>query len=163
MQGGLRSFLSNGNVIKNAVLQRVRMVNPLLQPVAFSRFESATPSRIEEHGFESTTISDILQGKGKGADGSWLWCTTDDTVYDAVKSVMHFVGTVFAINLKAFTWNWCSSLKMTSLQMTQNNVGALVVVKPGEEKSIAGIITERGTKCSCSYLFFGDCYLLCNG
>jgi len=44
---------------------------------------------------------------------------------------------------------------MTSLQMTQNNVGALVVVKPGEEKSIAGIITERGTKCSRSY-FFGS-------
>ncbi|CAJ2652881.1 unnamed protein product [Trifolium pratense] len=113
MQGALRSFLSNGSVIKNAVLQRVRVVNPLLQPAAFSRFESVTPARIEEHGFESTTISDILQGKGKGADGSWLWCTTDDTVYDAVKS------------------------------MTQNNVGALVVVKPGEEKSIAGIITER--------------------
>jgi hypothetical protein len=35
--------------------------------------------------------------------------------------------------------------------MTQNNVGALVVVKPGEEKSIAGIIAERGTKCSRSY------------
>jgi len=31
-----------------------------------------------------------------------------------------------------------------SLQMTQNNVGALVVVKPGEQTSIAGIITERG-------------------
>jgi len=75
MQGGLPSFLSNGNVVKNAVLQRVRVVNPLLQPLAFSRFQSATPARIEEHGFESTTV------------------------YDAVKSVMHFVGTVFAIIL----------------------------------------------------------------
>jgi hypothetical protein len=37
--------------------------------------------------------------------------------------------------------------------MTQNNVGALVVVKPGEEKSIAGIITERGNQCSCTYFF----------
>jgi len=72
MQGGLRSFLSNRKVIKNVVLQRVRTVNPLLQPVSFSRFESTTPACIEEHGFESTTISDILQGKGKGADGSWL-------------------------------------------------------------------------------------------
>lgn len=99
MQGGLRSFLSNGSVIKNAVLQRVRMVNPLFQPAAFSRFESVTPARIEEHGFESTTIADILQGKGKGADGSWLWCTTDDTVYDAVKSVIHFVTVVFSIYL----------------------------------------------------------------
>ncbi|XP_027331929.1 CBS domain-containing protein CBSX3, mitochondrial isoform X2 [Abrus precatorius] len=113
MQGGLRAFFSHGNVIKNAVLQRIRIVNPLLQPVASSRFESVTPARIEEHGFESTTIADILKDKGKGADGSWLWCTTDDTVYNAVKS------------------------------MTQNNVGALVVVKPGEEKAIAGIITER--------------------
>ncbi|WVY90441.1 hypothetical protein V8G54_035955, partial [Vigna mungo] len=109
MQGGLRTFLSNGNVIKNAVLQRVRMVNPLLQPIASSRFESVTPARIEEHGFESTTIADIMKDKGKGADGSWLWCTTDDT-------------------------------------MTQNNVGALVVVKPDANKAIAGIITERGIR-----------------
>ena len=28
--------------------------------------------------------------------------------------------------------------------MTQHNVGALVVVKPGEQQSLAGIITERG-------------------
>ncbi|CAI9774654.1 unnamed protein product [Fraxinus pennsylvanica] len=68
---------------------------------------------IEENGFESTTISDVLKTKGKSDDGSWLWCTTDDSVYDAVKS------------------------------MTQHNVGALVVVKPGEQRSIAGIITER--------------------
>ena len=88
MQGGLRSFLSHGNVIKNAVLQRVRMVNPLFQPIASLRFESVSPARIEESGFESTTIADIMKDKGKGADGSWLWCTTDDTVYDAVKSVM---------------------------------------------------------------------------
>ncbi|CAL0334778.1 unnamed protein product [Lupinus luteus] len=115
MQGGLRVFLSQGNVFKNAVLQRIRMANPsLLQPAAFSRCEStaAPAARIEEHGFESTTIADILKGKGKGADGSWLWCTTNDTVYNAVQS------------------------------MTQHNVGALVVVK-SDEKSIAGIITER--------------------
>lgn len=28
--------------------------------------------------------------------------------------------------------------------MTQHNVGALVVVKPGEQQALAGIITERG-------------------
>ncbi|KAF2290342.1 hypothetical protein GH714_011605 [Hevea brasiliensis] len=85
----------------------------VLRPILFSRFESVLSAGMEEQSFESTTISDILKAKGKGADGSWLWCTTDDTVYDAVKS------------------------------MTQHNVGALVVVKPGEQKSIAGIITER--------------------
>jgi len=113
MQGGIRTILSHGSVFKNAVLQRVRVVNPIMRPLVFTRHESVSTARIEEHGFESTTISDILKGKGKSADGSWLWCTTDDTVYDAVKS------------------------------MTQHNVGALVVVKPGEQKSIAGIITER--------------------
>ncbi|KAM1439256.1 hypothetical protein ACFX13_012838 [Malus domestica] len=53
------------------------LLSHLRQPVAFSRFESATPasSRIEEHGFESTIIADVLKGKGKSADGSWLWCT----------------------------------------------------------------------------------------
>ncbi|XVF75022.1 hypothetical protein PTKIN_Ptkin13bG0155700 [Pterospermum kingtungense] len=116
MQGAVQAFLSHGNTVKNAVLQRFRVVNPVLRPVMFSRFESSSSvssARMEEHGFESTTISDILKAKGKGADGSWLWCTTDDSVYEAVKS------------------------------MTQHNVGALVVVKPGEQKSIAGIITER--------------------
>ncbi|KAK3200017.1 hypothetical protein Dsin_023432 [Dipteronia sinensis] len=76
-------------------------------------FQSALSARMEEHGFESMWIADVLKAKGKGADGSWLWCTTDDSVYDAVKS------------------------------MTQHNVGALVVVKSGEKNSIAGIITER--------------------
>ncbi|CAO2839713.1 unnamed protein product [Amaranthus hypochondriacus] len=110
MQGAVRGLLLNG---KNAVLQHVRLGNQFLRPVVSARFESATPARMDEHGFERTTISDILKEKGEGADGSWLWCTTNDTVYDAVKS------------------------------MTQHNVGALVVVKPGETESIAGIITER--------------------
>ncbi|XP_047956419.1 CBS domain-containing protein CBSX3, mitochondrial-like [Salvia hispanica] len=113
MQGGIKAIFSNGGVLKNAVLQHVRVVPPAMRALIFSRHESTSAARIEEHGFESTKISDVLTAKGKGADGSWLWCTTDDSVYDAVKS------------------------------MTQHNVGALVVVKPGEQNSIAGIITER--------------------
>ncbi|KAL8129055.1 hypothetical protein V2J09_018210 [Rumex salicifolius] len=113
MQGAVGSFLLHGSTIKNAVLRHVSLASPLLRPALFSRFESTKPARIEEHGFESTTISDVLKAKGKDADGSWLWCTTDDTVYDAVQS------------------------------MTHHHVGALVVVKPGEQKSLAGIITER--------------------
>ena len=65
-------------------------MTPLMQPVMFSRFESMTASRMEEQGFESTTISDVLKAKGKSADGSWLWCTTEDSVYEAVKSVCIF-------------------------------------------------------------------------
>uniref|UniRef100_A0A0A0KG88 CBS domain-containing protein n=1 Tax=Cucumis sativus TaxID=3659 RepID=A0A0A0KG88_CUCSA len=114
MQGAVRSFLSHGNVVKTAVLQQIRVANPHMRPAMLSRFStSASSANIEEHGFESTTIDDILKAKGKSADGSWLWCTTEDSVYDAVQS------------------------------MTQHNVGALVVVKPAEQNSIAGIITER--------------------
>ncbi|KAL9342808.1 hypothetical protein Peur_063239 [Populus x canadensis] len=113
MQGALRTFLTYGNVVKDSLFQHLRVSSPVLRPVVFSRFESVSSAPIEETGFESTTIADILKEKGKNADGSWLWCTTDDTVYDAVKS------------------------------MTHHNVGALVVVKHGEQESIAGIITER--------------------
>ncbi|KAF9587182.1 hypothetical protein IFM89_039622 [Coptis chinensis] len=113
MQGATQAIRSHGGILKHSFLQRFRVGVPVTRPVLFSRFQTFSSTRIEEHGFESTTIFDILKAKGKSADGSWLWCTTDDTVYDAVKS------------------------------MTQHNVGALVVVKPGEQSSIAGIITER--------------------
>jgi hypothetical protein len=98
MQGALRTCLTHGNVVKDSLLQHVRVLSPLLRPIVFSRFESVSSARIEEHGFESTRIADILKEKGKGADGSWLWCTTDDTVYDAVKSVSIFTS-VLAIVL----------------------------------------------------------------
>ncbi|KAK1428575.1 hypothetical protein QVD17_17413 [Tagetes erecta] len=112
MQRAIGSFTSHGSIVKNAILQHIRLANPLAQTLV--RHESsASAARMEEHGFEKTLISDVLKSKGKSADGSWLWCTVEDSVYDAVKS------------------------------MTQHNVGALVVVKPGEEKSVAGIITER--------------------
>ncbi|CAI0560549.1 unnamed protein product [Linum tenue] len=114
MQGAVQAFFSRAGVVKSSLLQHVRVLNPALRPLVFSRSESVSSARIEEHGFEHTTIADVLTSKGKSADGSWLWCTTQDTVYDAVQS------------------------------MTQHNVGALVVVKPGEQQSVAGIITERG-------------------
>ncbi|KAH7850288.1 hypothetical protein Vadar_030478 [Vaccinium darrowii] len=66
-----------------------------------------------EKGLENTTVAEVLMTKGEEKVGSWLWCRTDDTIYDAVK------------------------------QMAQNNVGSLVVLKPGEQQNIAGIITER--------------------
>ena len=36
--------------------------------------------------------------------------------------------------------------------MTQHNVGALVVLKPGQDKSIAGIVTERGIQLVLAYI-----------
>jgi hypothetical protein len=37
--------------------------------------------------------------------------------------------------------------------MTQHNVGALLVVKSGQDKSIAGIVTERGIELFCLLAF----------
>ena len=58
-------------------------------PLQHKRWESTKSDKVvyEENGFESTTIADILKAKGEKADGSWLFCKTDDTVYDAVKHV----------------------------------------------------------------------------
>lgn len=91
MQGGIHAVLSHGSVLKNAVLRHVRVLAPATRSVMFARYESTSAASIEESGFESTTISDILSAKGKKADGSWLWCTTEDSVYDAVKSVCIFI------------------------------------------------------------------------
>ncbi|KAI9184708.1 hypothetical protein LWI28_000222 [Acer negundo] len=91
MQWAVRSLLSNGNAVITAVLERFRVANPMmLRPVVFSRFQSTSSARMEEHGFESTLIADVLKAKGKGADGSWLRCTTDDSVYNAVKSISFY-------------------------------------------------------------------------
>eukprot|EP00897_Mesotaenium_endlicherianum_P007423 jgi/Mesen1/6709/ME000344S05991 len=75
--------------------------------------QTGAASQDEENHFETATISDIMAKKGEKESGAWLWCTTEDTVYDAVKS------------------------------MTSHNVGALLVMTPGSTDNIAGIITER--------------------
>ncbi|KAF8675450.1 hypothetical protein HU200_047821 [Digitaria exilis] len=113
MQRAVQAIRSHGVVFKYAVLQHISTPKPAMLPAAFSRFMSVSSAQLEDRGFETATVADVLKSKGKSADGSWLWCTTEDSVYDAVKS------------------------------MTQHNVGALVVVKPGQDKAIAGIVTER--------------------
>ncbi|KAH0453546.1 hypothetical protein IEQ34_017870 [Dendrobium chrysotoxum] len=127
MQRIFEAICLHGNVLKYSILKHARVIAPAARTVVFSRSESIAASKLEEHGFESTTIADVLNAKGKGADGSWLWCSTDDSVYDAVKS------------------------------MTQHNVGALVVLRPGADKAIAGIITERAA--SLSFGWFISDYL----
>jgi hypothetical protein len=139
MQRAIQAIGSHGSVLKSAVLKHVSLSKPAVLPAVFPRFMSVSSAQIEESGFESGTIADILKSKGKSADGSWLWCTTDDTVYDAVKSVRFPTG-----HISRFIGNFLLRVTKEFEQMTQHNVGALVVVKPGQDKSIAGIVTERG-------------------
>ncbi|XP_058092076.1 CBS domain-containing protein CBSX3, mitochondrial-like isoform X2 [Magnolia sinica] len=99
--------------LKHAILQHPHMKKTIFRSKAFSRSECILSAPKEHKGLENTTVAEVLKTKGECADRSLLWCRIDDTVYDAVK------------------------------HMTQNNVGSLVVLKPGEQKLIAGILTER--------------------
>lgn len=105
MQGVIRAIQSGGGIFRSAILNHVRLVQPAVRPTLLSQPKPFTsPARLEEQGFESTTIADILKAKGKVADGSWLWCTTDDTVYDAVKSVWVPALDVVGVRLSCYFW-----------------------------------------------------------
>ena len=98
MQRAVQAIRSHGSVLKYAVQQHISAPKPAMLPAAFSRFMSASSARLEDSGFETATVADILKSKGKSADGSWLWCTTEDSVYDAVKSVcVHFLMVILAL------------------------------------------------------------------
>ncbi len=89
MQGLARLVQVQGRALSASLLQHIRFGGSALSSTIQTRKESGQPSKesLEEHGFERSTIADILKEKGQKADGSWLWCTVDQTVYDAVKQV----------------------------------------------------------------------------
>ncbi|KAL4395749.1 hypothetical protein AHAS_Ahas01G0023000 [Arachis hypogaea] len=65
MLRGFRAISSLGNIVKSAILKKS------------ARFKSyAAPARMEEHGFEGTTISNILGGKGQKC--RWLLALVHD-------------------------------------------------------------------------------------
>ncbi|CAN1777171.1 CBS domain-containing protein CBSX3, mitochondrial [Linum perenne] len=66
MEGAIEAFFSRAGVVETTLLQHVWALNPALRPLIFSRSESVSSvARFEEHGFEHTTISDVLSAKGK--------------------------------------------------------------------------------------------------
>ncbi|KAM7518233.1 hypothetical protein LguiB_017195 [Lonicera macranthoides] len=100
--------------LKHAVLQNSHLRDATeMKKVFFRRACIISSSMSQQKGLENTTVAEVLMTKDEEKVGSWLWCSTDDTVYDAVK------------------------------QMAQFNIGSLVVLKPGDPQLIAGIITER--------------------
>ena len=145
--------------IRPAVFTMRNLPNQLF----FARFESSTAARLQEHGFESTTISDILKQKGDKADGHWLFCKTEDSVYEAVKSVNEVDKIELLLNFQMlqFRFLWRSTVFdfFCCFQMTQHNVGALLVVKPGGH-DIAGIVTERGQDYTDTHMYSIKCHYL---
>ncbi|ONK68383.1 uncharacterized protein A4U43_C05F10850 [Asparagus officinalis] len=115
MHGIAQAIAFHGKRVKLAVLQHISMKQRFPWSNLFSA--SSTPI-IPHHGLDNTTVAKILKTKRDdddedGDNEAVYWCRTNDTVYDAVKN------------------------------MTKHNIGALVVLKPGDQKLVAGIITER--------------------
>ncbi|GFZ10334.1 cystathionine beta-synthase (CBS) family protein [Actinidia rufa] len=115
MQGLARVVRFCQKTIELAILQH-SLGGPTteMKKKVFSRWGCvAATSAMRQKGLENTTVAEVLMTKGEEKVGSWLWCHSDDMAHDAVKQMAHY------------------------------NVGSLVVLKPGEEQLIAGIITER--------------------
>ncbi|GER35562.1 Cbs domain protein [Striga asiatica] len=93
--------------------QQTTLFSPKNNQNGLTGAKAAQSHTISDKGLQNTTVAEVLMTKGQEKVGSWLWCNTDETVYDAVK------------------------------RMAQNNIGSLVVLKPGEQQHIAGILTER--------------------
>ncbi|KAL2504082.1 Tubby like protein 6 [Abeliophyllum distichum] len=87
--------------------------SPTRQNKGFNGIIVADSHTMPDKGLKNITVAEVLMTKGEEKVGSWLWCHSNDFVYDAVK------------------------------QMAQNNIGSLMVLKPGEQQLIAGIFTER--------------------
>ncbi|KAH7524103.1 CBS domain-containing protein CBSX3, mitochondrial [Ziziphus jujuba] len=110
-----RAVRSCQEIVKAKILQHSHGGVTAKMEKLFSRFGGITASSsLPLKGLENVTVAEVLMTKGRERTGSWLWCLSDDPVVDAMKN------------------------------MAQNNIGALVVLRPGEnQKHIEGIITER--------------------
>ncbi|GLU04458.1 hypothetical protein SLE2022_216030 [Rubroshorea leprosula] len=113
MRGLIRGVRSCWETVRPAIIEQSRGRIAVERKSVFSRFGCATSESQQEKGLENVTVAEILMTKGEEQVGSWLWCRINDTVDDAMKN------------------------------MAEHNIGSLVVLKPGEQQHIAGIITER--------------------
>ncbi|KAH0759278.1 hypothetical protein KY290_022771 [Solanum tuberosum] len=130
MQGVMRVVRSCHEKLKVTILQHPQFKTTSEMNKVFARFGRvisfptvqskeandivvSESSTMQQKGLENTTVADVLMIKDEEKGNSWLCCRTNDTAYDAIK------------------------------QMAANNIGSLVVLKPGENQLIAGIITER--------------------
>ncbi|KAJ9166075.1 hypothetical protein P3X46_020874 [Hevea brasiliensis] len=104
MQGLIRGVRSCQEILTVGIPKHFHWKDIVERQNIFSRFECVISSPpMPEKGLENLTVADVLMTKGEEKTGSWLWCRTNDTVYDAVNN------------------------------MAKNNIGSLVVLKPEEQ------------------------------
>ncbi|VAI13140.1 CBS domain-containing protein CBSX3, mitochondrial-like [Triticum dicoccoides] len=113
MQGIAKALSQHGKRLRLAVLQHMNK-GIFSWATLISRIQSESPAVIIPHmGLENITVREILRAKGEAQSRAVYWCSTTHLVHEAVK------------------------------HMTANNVGSLVVLKSGDDKQLAGIVTER--------------------
>lgn len=101
---------------------------------------TCSSSSMQEKGLENVTVAEVLMTKGDQHTGSWIWCRSNEPVLDAIKNVGLQYDSYYILHYIIIN----SCLIAILLQMAQNDIGSLVVLKPGEHQYVAGIITERG-------------------
>lgn len=90
MQGIGRATRSCQETLKLAILQHRHGRRTAEREKAFSCLGCVTTTSnptMELKGLENTTVAQVLMTKGEEKSGSWLWCRSNDTVYDAAKHV----------------------------------------------------------------------------
>ncbi|KAI8025997.1 hypothetical protein LOK49_LG02G00554 [Camellia lanceoleosa] len=90
MQGFVRAVRSCHETLKLEILQHSLVRDTTKMKKVFSRcgrVTSSPPTAMHQKGLENTIVVDVLMTKGGEKVESWLWCSTDDTVHDAVKQV----------------------------------------------------------------------------
>ncbi|KAJ7966766.1 CBS domain-containing protein CBSX3, mitochondrial [Quillaja saponaria] len=114
MEGISRGLRFYQDMLRPGILQQFHGRGTTRMKKICSSFGRLTSSPPEQQkGLENVTVAEVLMTKGEEKVGSWLCCQADDAVIDAMKN------------------------------MANSNIGSLVVLKPGEQNYIAGIITER--------------------
>ncbi|KAJ6938534.1 hypothetical protein NC651_005074 [Populus alba x Populus x berolinensis] len=88
MQGLVQGVRSCQETLRVAILRHphLRDIIERRKIVSHSGCVTSSPP-VGEKGLENLTVADVLVTKGEEKVGSWLWCRTTDTVYDAVKNV----------------------------------------------------------------------------
>jgi hypothetical protein len=152
MQGIAKALRLHGRQLRHAVLQHMNK-GIFSWATLISRIQSESPTVIIPHmGLDNITVSEILKAKGEAEAGAVYWCDTGNSVHEAVKHVSIYIiveqkcrGDYFFIYAHIYRTVINATKKPSvKLQMTVHNVGALVVLKSGDMKQLAGIVTERG-------------------
>ncbi|KAL7175373.1 hypothetical protein ACSBR2_029052 [Camellia fascicularis] len=148
MQRFVRAVRSCHETLKLAILQHSLVRDTTGMNKVFSRcghVTSSPPPAMHQKGLENTTVADVLMTKGGEKVESWLWCSTDDTVHDALKQVIAKdmppkytkVREIMTDQHKLITVTSNTNILHAMLLMTENHIRHVPVI----DENIVGMIS----------------------